>query len=89
MSLVHSPNDITINGPSLTDYVDTTSTQTIGGNKTFTGTLTAAAIAASNGITGTYQTVSSNTTLTRSVFGGAVPLATPQIQTTYTVTLPH
>ena len=52
------------------------------------GTLTAAAISASNGITGTYQFVGSTTTLTRSVFGGAVLLTTPQIMTAYTVTLP-
>ena len=60
LDIQHSPSTLTL---SVADSPTFT-------NLNLSGTLTAAAIAASNGITGTYQTVSSNTTLTRSVFGG-------------------
>ena len=78
LTIQQSPNTLTLgvaDSPTFT-------------NLTALDTLTAAAIAASNGITGTYQTVSSNTTLTRSVFGGAVLLASSGLLTNYTVTLP-
>jgi hypothetical protein len=78
LDIQHSPGTLTL---SVADSPTFT-------NLTVSNTLTAAAIAASNGITGTYQVVSSSTTLTRTVFGGAVFLATPSILLNYTVTLP-
>ena len=79
LDIQHSPGTLTL---SVADSPTFT-------NLTVSDTLTAAAINAPNGIMGTYLTVSFNTTLTRSAFGGAVLLATPPILPYYTMMPPR
>ena len=62
MTFNQTDNDITINGPNLTNYVDTTSAQTVGGNKTFTGSVSTGPLAA-NGILSTNNDVYINKTI--------------------------